>query len=208
MAKMTQCKVCGAQIAKGAKVCPNCGKRRRGAGKIIGTIFLVLLIVIIIGAVLNSNGDGPRKVGDAASEGGAAPSATELTVFCVGDKVELNDVIVTLVNVSESAGGGFMTPEDGKVYLLCEFEIENDSSSEIAVSSMLSFSAYVDGYATNLDLGAIASSDRSQLDGSVAPGKKMNGIIGYSVDQQWTEFEIRFTPDFWSGREIVFSHRK
>lgn len=117
-------------------------------------------------------------------------------------------MIVTLVNVSESTGGNYMTPEDGKVFLLCEFEIENDSDHEIGVSSMLSFSAYVDGYTTNLDLGATVSSDKPQLDGSVAAGKKMNGIVGYSVDQQWSEIEIRFTPDFWSGKEIVFSYSK
>ena len=208
MAKMVQCKVCGAQIAKGAKVCPNCGKRRRGAGSVIGAIVLILIAVIIIGAVIGSNSGGPRKVGEAASEGGAAPAATEQSVFGVGDKVELNDVVVTLVNVSESTGSGFMTPEDGKVYLLCEFEIENNSSSEIAVSSLMSFSAYVDGYTTNLDLGATTSSDKPQLDGSVAAGKKMNGIVGYSVDQQWSEIEVRFTPNFWSGKEIVFSYSK
>lgn len=208
MAKMVQCKVCGAQIAQSAKVCPNCGKRRGGVGRVIGGILLVLAVVIVVGAVIGSSGGGPKKVGDTAQESGAAPAATEQSIFGVGDKVELNDVIVTLVNVSESTGGNYMTPEDGKVFLLCEFEIENDSDREIGVSSMLSFSAYVDGYTTNLDLGATVSSDKPQLDGSVAAGKKMNGIVGYSVDQQWSEIEIRFTPDFWSGKEIVFSYSK
>ena len=32
----------------------------------------------------------------------------------------------------------------------------------------------------------------------------MNGVIGYEVDPDWKEIEIRFTPDFWSGEEIVF----
>lgn len=208
MAKMVQCKVCGAQIAKGAKVCPNCGKRRRGAGSVVGTIVLIMVAVIIIGAVIGSNSEGPRKVGEAVSEGGTAPAATEQSVFGVGDKVELNDVIVTLVNVSESMGGNYMTPESGKVYLLCEFVIENNSNREIAVSSVMSFSAYVDGYTTNLDLGATVSSDKPQLDGSVAAGKKMNGIVGYSADQQWSEIEVRFTPNFWSGKEIIFSYSK
>lgn len=208
MARMVRCKVCGAQIAKSAKVCPNCGKRRRGAGGIIGMIFLILAVVMIVGAVIGTESAGPRKVGDTARESGAAPTATEQSVFGVGDKVELNDVIVTLVNVSESTGGNYMTPEDGKVFLLCEFEIENDSDNEIGVSSMLSFSAYVDGYTTNLDLGATVSSDKPQLDGSVAAGKKMNGVVGYSVDRQWSEIEISFTPNFWSGKEIVFSYSK
>ena len=41
-----------------------------------------------------------------------------------------------------------MTPSDGKVYVVFEFEIENNSDRDIAVSSMLSFEAYIDDYAT------------------------------------------------------------
>lgn len=59
-----------------------------------------------------------------------------------------------------------------------------------------------------MNLSATASSDKPQLDGSVAAGKKMNGTIGYEVDESWSTLEIRFTPNFWSGKEIVFKHKK
>ena len=29
MSKLTNCKACGKEIAKGAKICPNCGKDQR-----------------------------------------------------------------------------------------------------------------------------------------------------------------------------------
>lgn len=128
--------------------------------------------------------------------------------FTVGDSVSLEDVTVTLVDVSESDGGNYMTPGDGKVFVLCEFRIENNSKNDIAVSSMLSFEAYVDDYATNMNLSATTSSDKQQLDGSVAAGKKMNGVIGYEVDDGWSSIEVRFTPDFWSGNEFLFVYSK
>ncbi len=56
-----------------------------------------------------------------------------------------------------------------------------------------------------MNLSAMLSTDKPQLDGTVAAGKKMNGVIGYEVDPGWTDIEIRFTPNFWSGKEIIFT---
>lgn len=120
----------------------------------------------------------------------------------------LKDVAVTLVDVSESGGTDFLTPSDGNVFLICEFEIENGSKSDIAVSSIMSFEAYADDYATALSLTATTSSDKNQLDGTVAAGKKMNGVVGYEVPKDWTNFEIRFTPSVWSGKDIAFTINK
>lgn len=66
----------------------------------------------------------------------------------------------------------------------------------------------MDDYATGMDLSAIMSSGKSQLDGSIAAGKKMNGIIGYSADKGWSSIEVRFRPDFWSGSEFLFTYTK
>lgn len=128
--------------------------------------------------------------------------------YTVGDSVSMNDIVVTLVDVSESEGAQFATPDDGKVFVLCEFTIENNSKNDIGISSILSFEAYVDDYTTSMDLSAIMSSDKPQLDGSIAAGKKMNGVIGYSADKGWSSIEVRFRPDFWSGNEFLFTYKK
>lgn len=55
---MTTCKVCGAEIAKSAKVCPKCGaKNKKPVYKRVWFWILIVLIVIIIAAVAGS-GDG------------------------------------------------------------------------------------------------------------------------------------------------------
>ena len=132
------------------------------------------------------------------------PQENQQTEFCVGDVVSLNDIEVTFVSCTESNGKQYLEPEDGKVFLVCEFSIDNKSQKDIAVSSLVSFEAYVDDYSTMLSLTGTVSTDKQQLDGAIAAGKKMTGVIGYEVPKDWKELEIRFTPDFWSGKDITF----
>lgn len=202
--KLVECKSCGETIAKNAKTCPHCGAKRKKP--VLGVILLVLGICIIIG-VLAGGSDEPKKVNEtpeASTETSTEAAPTSQTTFGVGDAVELNDVKVTLTNISESNGSDFNRPSDGNVFLLCEFEIENNSNKEVAVSSMMSFDAYCDDYTCNYSLSALLEKgDKNQLDGTIASGKKFAGVVGYEVPADWSEFEIRFTPDFW-GKDITF----
>ena len=206
------CKNCGKEIDEKAVVCPNCGsatseKKKKKKNPILGAIILIFGILLIVGAV-SGGVDKPEKVGEASVNSSTSPATTEKTEFTVGDKVELNDIVVTLVDVSENTGTAYTKPSDGKVFVLCEFEIENNSSKDIAVSSIMCFEAYFDDYSTSMNLSALLNTDKAQLDGSVAAGKKMNGVIGYEVDSGWSELEIRFTPNFWSGKDIIFTYAK
>lgn len=222
-----RCLNCGAELTPEVKFCPGCGRptspqpqapayqpayhnsaytepvKKKKKHPLLAAILLIFGIVMILGAFAGD--PEPKKVGESGSPAVVQPLSNK---FSVGDKVELGGVVVTLENVSESNGGNYMTPEAGKVFIICEFTIENNSTSDIAVSSIMCFEAYVDDYSTMMDLGAIVSSNKTQLDGTVAAGKKMNGIIGYSADKGWQELEIRFTPDFWSGSDIIFSYTK
>lgn len=207
-AEMIKCKCCGEEIAKSAKTCPHCGAKLK-TKKVLWIVLAVIAVFIIIVAAFGGS-DEPEKVGEVTQPPATtSPSETpEPGPFTVGDKVELNGIIVTLVKVSENNGGNYMTPADGKVFVVCEFEIENNSSKDIAVSSLLSFNAYVDDYTTALSLSATLSTDKTQLDGTIAAGKKMNGVVGYEADKGWSEIEIRFTPDFWAGKDIIFAYSK
>lgn len=216
--KMRNCKACGQQIAASAKMCPHCGAKVKKALP----IWVVVAVVVVIIAVASSTGnDEPKRVDgntntQTEASGAVSNDATgstendtpvkeEKNVFKTGETAELKDVAVSLVGVTESTGSQFNTPQDGKVFVLCEFEITNNSSAEIVVSSMMSFNAYCDDYACTYSLSALMEKgEKNQLDGTVAAGKKMNGVIGYEVPAEWKELEVRFTPNFWNGKEIVF----
>lgn len=209
--KLIKCKTCGNEIAKSAKVCPHCGAKNK-KHTVLG-VFLVIFGLFLIAAAFGSTDETPQKVEDTdsspdANQAEQQSQEPEQTRFGVGEKVELDDIAVTLVKVSQNSGGNYMTPSEGKVFVVCEFDIENNSDKDIAVSSMLSFDAYIDDYAAGLNLSAMLSTDQQQLDGSIAAGKKMNGVIGYEADPDWSDIEIRFTPDFWSGSKFVFTAAK
>lgn len=150
------------------------------------------------------SGGAATEAGEETFGGGAATEAGE-TTFGVGETAEYRDVRVTLLSVTENEGKDFIEPGEGKVFLICEFEIENRSDEEIAVSSYLSFDAYVDDYSTSLSFTAASVADKPTLDGTVAAGKKMNGIIGYEVPKDWSELEIRFTANVWSEAKFIFT---
>lgn len=204
---MTNCRSCGAEIAKSAVTCPRCGARNKRKHVLLWVV-LGVLALIIIGAA-GSGGSEPAPAAASSTSAAAPKSESKAPVkktFGVGESAELKDIVVTLVSVEESSGSQFNQPTDGNVFVICEFEIENNSSSEINVSSLLSFAAYCDDYSLNFSLTALLEKgNRNQLDGQIAAGKKMNGIIGYEVPIGWNELEIRFTPSFWSGNEIIFT---
>lgn len=112
----------------------------------------------------------------------------------------------TLIGVTESTGTEYFKPSEGKVFLICEFEIANNSDKDLAISSLLSFSAYCDDYACQLSISAMVSAeDKIQLDGTIASGKKMKGIVGYEVPTNWRELEIHYTPDILSDSTMTFT---
>lgn len=212
------CKHCQAEIPKKAKVCPNC-KRKQGG--IVKWIVIAIVVLVIIGAATGGKDDNePKKVGDtkvstesnnnsndvesADTEPVTAEEPDKETTFKKGEIAELNNVQVTLTDYKESTGSEYNKPTDGKIFLLAEFEIANNTDKEMAISSMLSFEAYADDYKLDYSVGAMIDKEGSQLDGSIAAGKKMKGWIGWEVPQDYQNVEIYFTDNVWSSDKFVF----
>lgn len=206
--KLTTCKACGEQVAK---TCPHCGAKIKKSHPVAIGIAVVLILIAV--AASTGESDTPKKVDSPASVQNPAKATTQVTeeskneksAFLLGETAELKNVQVTLASVTESDGSAYNKPTDGNVFVLCEFEIANNSDKEINISSMMSFNAYCDDYTCNYSLTALLEKgNKNQLDGTIAAGKKFNGVIGYEVPTDWNELEVHFTPDFWSGKDITF----
>ena len=209
--KLTTCKACGEQVAKTAKTCPHCGAKIKKSHPV--TIAILVVLILIAFAVSTGESDAPKKVDSPVSVQNPVKATTQMTeaskneknAFLLGETAELKNVQVTLASVTESDGSAYNKPTDGNVFVLCEFEITNNSDKEINISSMMSFNAYCDDYTCNYSLTALLEKgNKNQLDGTIAAGKKFNGVIGYEVPADWNELEVHFTPDFWSGKDITF----
>lgn len=197
------------------------GKEKK-KGSCLKTILIVIAVIVVLGVIGSIFGEEekPEKVGDVSTDTQSEePSgeteiepkedSEEQTLFKQGEVAEMNDVQVTLMGYEESTGSEFNTPAEGNVFVLANFEIANNSDSELSISSALSFEAYADDYALNYSFGALMEkADSTQLDGTIAPGKKMNGWIGYEVPADWSNIEIHFTDNVWSSNKFVFEITK
>lgn len=206
MEKTKLCRHCKTEIPAGAKVCPQCRKKQSGKLK---WVIIGVVVIGIIGAASGGGSDKPQKVGDTDPVSGkvSTPNPTmaeKETSFKKGEIAELNGVQVTLTDYKESAGGDFNKPDEGNIFLLAEFEISNNTDDELSISSVLSFDAYADDYSLDYSLSALLEKDGSQLDGTIAAGKKMKGWIGWEVPKDYKNVEIHFTDNVWSNDKFVF----
>lgn len=215
------CPYCGGKLSENAKFCSECGKfvlndqpkeklrltkENKRQANIVFIILILAAFVIFLSVVLSKDSGTSTKPSKVAPE---VTVATEPSLPTVGDTLEIKGVKVKFNNVKESRGSQFVAPGSGNVFVLCEFTIENNSSTDIGVSSMLSFECYVDDYATSISLNALIDDAVSkQLDGTIAPGKKIRGYIGYEVPRNWSDIEIHFIPYLGSTRDLVFYYSK
>ncbi|NLJ70969.1 MAG: DUF5067 domain-containing protein [Clostridiaceae bacterium] len=170
----------------------------------------VIIVVVVAAALANAFGDKKDKDKDTKkadnkteqtetaeekntekeTEAETEKTEEEKDFFIIGETAEQKDVLITLQYVVEDTGSEFNKPDDGKVFVLPVFEIENNSNKDIVISSIMSVDAYVDGYAAKNSLKALIESDESTLDGKIVPGKKLKGTYGLEVPEDWKEIEI------------------
>lgn len=194
-------------------------KTKKHTGSWFAVIWSIIAAIILF-ASGGREADTPKHVNYNTEETGQPPQSTntentnqesissekEEVIFLQGETAELNDVQVTLLNWEESEGSGYNRPTEGNKFILAEFEIVNNSEEELAISSLLSFEAYADDYAINLSISAMIEKNgtQQQLDGAIAAGKKIKGVVGYEVPADWKTIEIHFTDSVWRDNKFKF----
>ncbi len=180
--------------------------------KIIPLLLFAAMLINLTACTSESTSNPAQKVESAKSEkentaSDSADTEEKELVFKKGETASQNDVEVTMTKVTESKGSDFVKPEKGKIFVLAEFLIENKSGEEINISSVMSSKSYIDGYSVDTSLSA--EMDHETLDGSIAPGKKLKGVLGYEADKKYKELEIHLQLDVWdSGNKIKFVYKK
>lgn len=96
MAKMTNCKSCGKEIATSAKTCPHCGAKNKKPFYKAVWFWVLLAIIVIAIAIGGSGGDGSSSDngGDSNSKtGGGNTSETKVIEYQKVDVDELEDAL-------------------------------------------------------------------------------------------------------------------
>lgn len=203
MSKLTKCKSCEKEISSNAKSCPGCGaKNSKPFYKKAWFWVLAIIIVAGIGGAGTSEPKVVSKGEGATTETPTTQEETNTTVetFKIGDTVELDDFRITVNGVRTSEGGQFMKPKEGNEYFYVDATVENISSEEKSVSSMLMFKV-VDQDGRSMDM-AIVEDANGQLDGKVGAGRKISGEYIVEVPTGTTGLELQFDSSL-VGKQIV-----
>ncbi len=228
-----KCPSCGKELIPNPKdssylLCTNCNKnfkipgnntsessekkksKKKKGGGILKIIVIVLVIFVLIGIVgsLFAPEDNTQKADSSSNSETEKEEAKKDAAFNVGETAEYNNVQVTVIGYEESAGNEWVQPEEGKIFVLPEIEISNNSDEEVSVSSMISFDCYVGDYKADFSSNAFMSismeGGKQQLDGSIAPGKKLRGFLGIEAPTDWSTIEIYYKDNVWLSSNFSF----
>ena len=206
--KMKTCKHCGAEIAKSAKVCPNCGGRNKKPIFLRWWFIALIILVVLIAIGGGSKSSGTQQVGTVGqpsagtAQTGAKstePTPEPKTVFNVGDILQDGATQIVYVASGEyNEKNEFMQPGDGHKYIFLTFAFINTGKSDTAVS-FYSFEAYADGYNVDMYYGG-----EDDLSATLSAGRSTMGQIYFEVPEDAKEIEVEYTPNVFSDRKIKF----
>lgn len=132
----------------------------------------------------------------------ATTTADQYTV--IGETIQSKTVNLTVESVGViTSDNQFTQPEDGKEFVEVVLLVESTATKDDVFISYLNAHAYVDGFATDLDIWACGESDFDALSGTLAPGKKLRGCLCYSLPIGWKELELQLEIDWISGETIT-----
>lgn len=221
MEKLINCKHCGAQIAKSAKVCPNCGGKNKKP-VYLRWWFIALVVIVLLAAIGGGGGSSKsnetKKVGtvDQAKDKSASTAAAQKqtsttapkkkeptpepkTSYVVGDILQDGDMKIVYV-----ASGDFISdnpysqPKEGNKFIFLEFVFINTGKKDVSVS-MYSFECYADGY--NVDMYYGGDED---LSSTLSAGRTTSGKIYFEVPKDAKEIEVEYSPNMFLDRKIKF----
>jgi len=181
--------------------------------KKISTLLLILSIACFSFLALGSGteDDSPSKepgesaaTGETADSSPASAAAQEKT-FALKETAVFASIKVTANQVKRSAGSEYMKPASGKVFVGVEFTIENVSTEDQSISSILLFEAYADDSKCEYSFSAGMAFTEGTLDGSLSPGKKMTGYYAVEVSTDAKKLELEVKSSWLNASKATFA---
>ncbi len=133
------------------------------------------------------------------------PKPVELVKYKIGDIVGIGNSVMIVLGWEEIKGDQFNKPDEGKKFIAVELIIVNNSDDTGNISTLLQMEVKDDtGQKYHVDLMALMAIRGGSLDGELAPGEKIRGKVGFSVDENATGLEFVFDADiFGTGKVFV-----
>lgn len=188
--KMTTCKHCGAEIAAGAKVCPQCGgKNKKPLYK--RPWFIILIVVILLGAVGSAGGGDqePQEEVTAAGSESKAPQAGDVQSTEDPQEPEIvytpYEVQTLMDDLQENALKAAQTYEDQYVELTGDLNVVDSSGKYISITpsgdqfAFIGVQCYLKSDEQRDVVMNSAIGDRLTVKGKIT---SVGEVLGYSLD--------------------------
>lgn len=134
----------------------------------------------------------------------SSPAASSFTAASTDKSQELNGILVSLLSVTQYDGDAYGL-NDGRDFLVFEFELKNVSDEEISAATIFSFRMFVDDYSVQRDISAASAIGLRELLGELPAGKAMRGVVCCAAPADWNTAEIRYTRDYQHETEVIFT---
>ena len=223
MAAMKNCKACGNKIAKSAKVCPHCGAKQGGIGKIIGIVVIVIIVLGIIGSI-GGGGDDEKKSkidnsGSSSTETAStneeseteeeasseADSSGEETVK-VGGTFEDNGLKFTVDGADlafeiTDDEYGLYNLDEGLHYVKVDFSFENTGDKGDKYVSVYDFDCYADN--STCEQQYVTSVTGDFINTNLSPGRNVSFSTLYAVPDGAEKIELEYTSNVWTDEKVI-----
>lgn len=188
--KMTTCKHCGAEIAAGAKVCPQCGgKNKKPLYK--RPWFIILIVVILMGAV-GSAGGGDKEPQEGVTTAGSQSMAPQAGDAQSSEEPQEPEIVYTpyevqtlMDDLQENALKAAQTYEDQYVELTGDLNVVDSSGKYISITpsgdqfAFIGVQCYLKSDEQRDVVMNSAIGDRLTVKGKIT---SVGEVMGYSLD--------------------------
>lgn len=211
------CKYCKSEIAKDAKVCPNCRKKQGGVLKWVG---IALVAFFVIGLFGGNDEEAASTVKDVTNQNVSNQQATttenkdvemdensqETTTkefFVAGESFEVQGLVITINEISTDFTDyedqyGLYTPEEGTKYIMASFTYQNNDDTDAYVS-IYDFDCYADGTLCEQTYYF----DGDFINGNISSGRNVSFETHYVVPIDANEIELEYMANVFTDEKVI-----
>lgn len=213
------CKYCQTEIAKKAKICPNCRKKQGGP---LGAIIAGIIVLFVLGKILgggNSDTDSNKpKIDNSSAKTSStdsssatekdpkteSPAQAEDSVVKIGGSYEGNGLKFTVndavINYTFEDEYGVYKLDDGLVYAMVDFTFENTGDSDKYVS-IYDFKCYADNTACEQKYATSIVGDF--INTNLSAGRNVSFKTLYAIPADASSVELEYEANAWTNEKVI-----
>ncbi len=136
--------------------------------------------------------------------------SSQIQYYLIGDTAQTCGQRIMLQYIIETNGLN-TKPSDGNSFVICEFQIRNNTDNAVFIDSNTCVVAYCDGeIALESESAEFTFKDMELLVGTIEPGQSIFGCVGYELPVDWKELELHYYPndDLQMEQAVIFRNQK